>query len=130
MLGKTLSGRYHIIRRLGGGSFGTTFIAEDRQRPGNPQCVVKQLKPQSTDSFTLITARRLFNSEANVLETLGKHHQIPQLLAYFEEHEEFYLVQELISGHDLSTELIPGQTFSEDEVISLLLELRVVIYHP
>ena len=127
MLGKTLSGRYQIIRRLGGGSFGATFIAEDRQRPGNPQCVVKQLKPQSTDSFTLITARRLFNSEANVLETLGKHQRIPQLLAYFEENEEFYLVQELISGHDLSSELIPGRIYSEEEVISLMQDILEIL---
>ncbi|MFB2936185.1 hypothetical protein ACE1B6_13105 [Aerosakkonemataceae cyanobacterium BLCC-F154] len=41
MLGKILGGRYQIIRHLGGGGFGTTFVAVDRHLPGNPQCVVK-----------------------------------------------------------------------------------------
>ncbi|MCA1994493.1 MAG: serine/threonine protein kinase, partial [Coleofasciculus sp. S288] len=67
MLGKTLSGRYKIINHLRGGGFGQTYFAEDLQLPGNPLCVVKQLKPKATDSFTLHTAGRLFDREAQVL---------------------------------------------------------------
>lgn len=120
-----LSGRYYVIRHLGGGGFAQTYLAEDRQRPGNPQCVVKQLKPnvQSNDPnylFTLQTARRLFNSEAEVLEKLGEHPKIPRLLAHFEENQEFYLIQEFIEGHDLSRELTPGKMLSESYVIALL----------
>lgn len=125
MQGTILSGRYYIIRHLGGGGFAQTYLAEDRQRPGNPQCVVKQLKPnvQSNDPnylFTLQTARRLFDSEAEVLEKLGEHPQIPRLLAHFEENQEFYLIQEFIEGHDLSREVTPGKMLSESYVIALL----------
>ncbi|MFP4099163.1 hypothetical protein [Coleofasciculus sp.] len=35
------------------------------------------------------TARRLFNGEAETLEKLGTHDQIPRLLAYFEDNQEF-----------------------------------------
>lgn len=94
MLGNMLVGRYQIISHLGGGGFGETFVAYDTQLPGKPKCVVKKLKPQATDPTTLQTARRLFDTEAQVLYKLGTHNQIPQLLAYFEENEEFYLVQE------------------------------------
>jgi CHASE2 domain-containing sensor protein len=99
LFGKVLAQRYKIVKVLGSGGFSETYIAEDTQRPGNPQCVLKQLKPASTKPEALQLARRLFHSEAQTLEKLGTHDQIPQLLAYFEEDEEFYLVQEQIIGH-------------------------------
>lgn len=136
MLGNTLVGRYQIISNLGGGGFGETYIACDTQLPGTPQCVVKKLKPQSNDPETLQTARRLFNTEAQVLYQLGNcdnqsltssTSRIPQLLAYFEENQEFYLVQEFIEGNDLSNELIPGKVFSQAEVVLLLEEILEIL---
>ncbi|MBH8563665.1 tetratricopeptide repeat protein, partial [Nostoc sp. CENA67] len=104
-----------------------TFVASDTHLPGSPQCVVKKLKPQASDPVTLETARRLFDTEAQVLYKLGIHDRIPQLLAYFEENAEFYLVQEFIEGHDLSTELVPGKTWSQIQVILLLQEILEVL---
>lgn len=126
-LGQTIGGRYSILTLLGQGGFGTTFIAHDKHLPGNNQCVVKQLKPQSTDELTLETARRLFDTEAKVLHQLGTHDQIPQLFAYFEENQEFYLVQELIEGNDLSHEIVPGKQLPESQVISLLQDILEIL---
>jgi serine/threonine-protein kinase len=67
MLGKLLDGRYRVIQVLSAGGFGETYIAEDIRRPGNPRCVLKLLKPGSFDPYYLQTARRLFNSEAEIL---------------------------------------------------------------
>jgi tetratricopeptide (TPR) repeat protein len=127
MLGSKLALRYQIISSLGGGGFGETYVACDTQLPGTPQCVVKKLKPQSNDPETLQTARRLFDTEAQVLYQLGTHEQIPQLRAYFEENQEFYLVQEFIEGHDLSVELIPGKIYLQEEVILLLEEILEIL---
>ncbi len=127
MLGNTLVGRYEIISNLGGGGFGETFVAYDTHLPGSPKCVVKKLKPQATDPVTLQTARRLFDTEAQVLYKLGIHEHIPQLLAYFEENQEFYLVQEYINGHDLNEEIKPGEPISQDRVISLLQEILEIL---
>ncbi|MBD2293961.1 CHASE2 domain-containing protein [Anabaena sphaerica FACHB-251] len=125
--GKILGGRYKIIKVLGAGGFSETYIAEDIQRPDQPQCVVKQLKPATVKPEGLALARRLFSAEAKTLEKLGTHSQIPQLLAYFEEDEEFYLVQEYILGHPLSKELISGKSLSESSAISLLKELLIIL---
>ncbi|BAY20514.1 serine/threonine kinase [Calothrix sp. NIES-2100] len=119
MLGQLLDGRYRIIQELGAGGFGQTFIAEDIKLYNN-QCVVKLLKPLATDPMTLQVARRLFDSEAQLLHKLGTHDQIPQLLAHFEENNEFYLVQQFIAGHPLSDELTPGKQLSEAYAIALL----------
>jgi eukaryotic-like serine/threonine-protein kinase len=128
MQGQTIGGRYQILTQLGKGGFGTTFLAQDMQRPGNPQCVVKHFKPLSTDAYTLREAKRLFNQEALTLETLGKYDQIPQLLAHFEENQEFYLVQEFIPGHDLTKEIPPVHNpLSEPEVIKLLKDILLVL---
>ncbi len=127
MLGKLLDRRYQVTQVLGAGGFGRTYLAQDTRRPGNPICVVKQLKPVSSEPSFLETARRLFNSEAETLEQLGNHDQIPRLLAYFEEDQEFYLVQEFIEGHTLTQELQPGQRWEESRVIELLQEVLSVL---
>jgi serine/threonine protein kinase len=123
MIGTIIDKRYHIIQNLGQGGFGTTFLAKDTKRPGNPLCVVKQFTPASTDPATLTILKRLFDQEAVTLEMLGKHDQIPQLLAHIEEYQKFYIVQEYIEGNDLSDELISGQKMSESDVIQLLIEI-------
>jgi serine/threonine-protein kinase len=127
MLGKLLDRRYQVTQVLGAGGFGRTYLAQDTRRPGNPTCVVKQLKPATSDPTFLEAARRLFNSEAETLEQLGNHDQIPRLLAYFEEDQEFYLVQEYIEGHTLSQELQPGQRWEEGRVITLLQEVLGIL---
>ncbi|MDJ0798768.1 MAG: serine/threonine-protein kinase [Calothrix sp. MO_167.B12] len=128
MLGKTLGGRYKIFQQIGEGGFGVTFLAEDIQRPGNPVCVVKLFRPQTNDSHTLTAGKILFNREAETLERLGIHDQIPRLLAHLQEDRQFYLVQEFIEGYDISQELPPqGNLLSETQVIHLLIEILEVL---
>ena len=120
--------RYKIVDGLGKGGFGRTYKAEDTKRPGNPICVVKQLRPSRSDEQFLIIARRLFETEGKILELLGrKHDQIPQLLAYFEEGGQFYLVQEYIDGQPLDKEIILGKPWEEARVVELLKEVLQVL---
>lgn len=127
MLGKILGGRYQIVRHLGGGGFGQTYLAEDLHLPGQPTCVVKQLKPRMTNPEALQTARRLFDTEAQVLYSLGNHDQIPRLFAHFAEDRDFYLVQEFIPGEVLSQELKVRKRMPENEVIHLIQEILSVL---
>jgi serine/threonine protein kinase len=125
--GDLLDRRYRVLRTLAKGGFGQTYVAEDTRLPGNPWCVVKQLKPASSDPKVLENARRLFLIEAETLQKLGKHDQIPQLLAYFEEEGEFYLVQELIEGHTLTFEFRQGKCWSEVQVCHMLHQVLSVL---
>jgi tetratricopeptide (TPR) repeat protein len=123
MVGQLLDGRYRVVQILSSGAFGQTYLAVDTRRPGHPQCVVKQLRPPSNTSTVLKTAYRLFKQEAEILEKLGKHPQIPFLLAYFEEGNQFYLVEEFVPGHALNREIMAGQAWREERVITLLEEV-------
>jgi formylglycine-generating enzyme required for sulfatase activity len=128
MLGRTLRNHYQIIKDLGEGGFGDTYLAKDLDLPGHPHCVVKHLKPKDPNPAILLIAKGLFDKEAQTLYKLGKlHDQIPSLSAHFEENGEFYLVQDFIEGHDLTKELILGKKSSESHTIKLLHEILEVL---
>lgn len=48
LLDRTLRQRYKIIKRIGGGGFGDTYIAIDLDFPGEPQRVVKHFSPKNS----------------------------------------------------------------------------------
>ncbi|OLP20356.1 hypothetical protein BST81_01075 [Leptolyngbya sp. 'hensonii'] len=123
MLERTLGGRYQIVRHLGGGGFGQTFLARDLHLPNQPACVVKQLKPKTSSPIALQTARSLFNKEAEVLYILGEHDRIPRLFAHFEENREFYLVQEFVEGQTLNQEIVVGNTLRASQVLEILVDV-------
>ncbi len=126
--GTVLDNRYKITKNLSSGGFGRTYLAEDTRRPGFPTCVVKQFKPPQQDEKLLKLLKRAFDTEAKVLEDLGKeHNQIPQLLAYFEEKGQFYLVQEYIKGQPLDKEIFPGKRLEESQVVQLLKEVLPIL---
>ncbi|MEM6611487.1 MAG: protein kinase [Cyanobacteria bacterium P01_C01_bin.72] len=126
LVGKTIQGRYYVVRQLGRGGVGVTFLAQDQQC-FDSQCVVKQLKPKSVNPQTLAIARRLFNREAEIMNRLGHCDRIPRLLAYFEQDNEFFLVQELIEGHDLSQEILAGKPWLEKKTVALLQDVLEVL---
>ncbi|MBW4522742.1 MAG: CHASE2 domain-containing protein [Scytolyngbya sp. HA4215-MV1] len=127
MLGTLLKGRYKIIRVLGAGGFGQTYVAEDLQQPDQSVCVVKHLKPSSQDTAFLQVARRLFDTEVETLRRLGSHDQIPGLLASFEDNQEFYFVQDFIEGCPLSEELSRNRRLSEAQVLDLLRDVLEIL---
>lgn len=127
LLGQQLGGRYEVLDVLGAGGFGHTYIAADRQRPGAPHCVLKHLSFSSQNADMLKQARRMFAQEAATLERLGKHEQIPQLLAYFEEQGEFYLVQEFIQGKPIAHEIPEGTALSERATVELLEDVLSIL---
>ncbi|MFM2061858.1 MAG: Serine/threonine-protein kinase [Cyanobacteriota bacterium] len=128
MIGTILRQRYKIVKQIGAGGFGETYLAEDLDIPVTPKpvCVVKRLQPTAIDPEII----RLFEQEAQILYQLGQNHdQIPKLYAYFQDGQQFYLIQELIDGYDLIQEITPGKKLSEGNVIQLLRDvLEILVY--
>lgn len=124
-----LRDRYRVLQALAQGGFGATFLATDESLPGEPTCVIKQLRPTSNAPHVLQMARDLFRREAKTLGKIGSHPQVPRLLDYFEANQEFYLVQEYISGSTLQQEVKRGGPFTEAGVKQFLSEISPVLQY-
>ncbi|WP_448380815.1 protein kinase domain-containing protein [Gloeomargarita sp.] len=124
-----LQNRYRIVRVLGQGGFGRTYLAQDQNRFGE-YCVLKEFMPARGEPHQIEKAKELFKREAAVLYQL-RHPQIPQFHALFEEEQRLFLVQDYVEGKNyrtlLAERLRRQQTFSESEVYDLLLKVLPVL---
>ncbi|OUL29163.1 serine/threonine-protein kinase [Nostoc sp. 106C] len=122
-----LRGRYRVIKVISDeGGFGRTYLAEDADKL-NEWCVVKQFAPKIQETSALKKAVELFKDEAKQLQKLGEHPQIPTLLAYFEQDNYLFLVQQYINGQNLLQELQKGVIYNESKIIELLLDLLPIL---
>lgn len=117
----TLNNRYQIIKTLGSGGFGDTFLAKDTHLPSQKYCVIKQLKPVINNAEMSQLTEERFAREAAILEDLGEHNsQIPKLYAYFSDKKQFYLIQEYIEGETL-TKVVEKQGKLREEIVKQIL---------
>jgi CHASE2 domain-containing sensor protein/predicted Ser/Thr protein kinase len=126
-LGDLLVNRYRIEKVLAAGGFGITYVASDLQRPGDPECVIKRLRTANNSPQFVEIARRLFKAEAEILEILGRHDRIPQLLAYFESGTDFCLAEEFVRGQPLIDELPIDKRLPDSYAINLLQEMLPIL---
>ena len=123
--------RYQVVRTLGQGGFGRTYLVKDKKSFDN-FCVLKEFVPQATDEQVINKSRELFEREAKVLNHLG-HKQIPKFFGWFEEKSKLFLVQQFVDGETyaqlLQKRRQDNQTFSEAEVTQLLKDLLPVLQY-
>ncbi|MDY6785767.1 MAG: serine/threonine-protein kinase [Cyanobacteriota bacterium] len=114
--------RYRVIKLLEQNQYSRTYEARDCDRLNDP-CIIKQVTPQQIPP----KIAELFGREAELLKKLGKHPQIPQLLAYFQEGQHSYLVQEWMEGQTLLQELQQTGAFNEAKIWQLLNDILPVL---
>lgn len=131
--GLVLGARYRIVRELGHGGFGRTYLAEDLHR-FNEGCVLKEFAPQVQGTYGLQKAEELFSREAGVLYKL-QHPQIPRFRELFQVKQEdkgyLFLVQDFVDGQTyralLEARRHQGLRFNEAEVTQLMIQLLPVL---
>ncbi|MEG4007993.1 serine/threonine-protein kinase [Microcoleus sp. Pol11C1] len=127
--GITLNNHYRIVRELGHGGFGRTYLAEDAHRFNEP-CVLKEFAPQVHGSYALQKSEELFEREAGVLYKL-QHNQIPRFRELFRvsisDRGYLFLVQDYVPGQTyrflLDARKRQGLRFIEAEINQLLLQI-------
>lgn len=126
-----LKGRYRPIGFLDSGGMSRNFLAIDTDMPEERRCVIKQFFPAPQvldDPEAFCKSVELFQREGEQLDRLGNDSkQIPQLLAYLEQEQRFYLIQEFIDGQNLFKELEEQGVYSEDKIRQLLDDILPIL---
>jgi serine/threonine protein kinase len=122
-----LKGRYRVFHTLGQSLACRTFLAVDEDQPSGPRCVIQQFLGPEIVADGQKQLNRTFRCSPNILEELGKHPQIPKLLASFELDGCEYLVQEYIEGRSLAEHISEKGAFKEIYIWYLLAELLPVL---
>ena len=91
---------YQVLRTLGQGGMGTTYLAWNERGKFANQSQLLVLKEMNTDMAKISKAQELFEREANTLRSLN-HSGIPKYYDFFVEAGKKYLAMELVHGKDL-----------------------------
>ncbi len=115
---------YHILRLLGQGGIGTTYLACEA-RPassfGTKVPEVRVLKELRADMAAHAKAQELFEREARILQILD-HAGIPRFYDFFIEDGKSYLVMELIHGLDLERWVLRNGTVPIPQAIQWMIQ--------
>jgi serine/threonine-protein kinase len=129
--GQLIGGHYRILRQLGRGSFGDTYLAEDTHR-FQELCILKEFNPQVQGKLVLDKAQMLFEREAGILYQLN-HPQIPRFRELLRDSGRLFLAQDYVEGPTyrdlLNRRKAYDGHFSEAEVTQLLIQLLPVLQY-
>lgn len=103
--------QYQVLRTLGQGGMGTTYLAWDREQhnlqgiDASPTASLVVLKEMNADMAQIRKAQELFEREARALKSLN-HLGIPKFFDFFVEEDKKYLAMEMIHGQDLEKRIV------------------------
>lgn len=127
LVGQVLQERYHLVARVHGNADRDTYVAldksvvPDRDNAG-VQYILKHFHPPTAQAESML-AKRL-QTAAQIQQCNHLSPQMPQLVAYWQAAEQFFVAYEYIDSQNL-TEEISGQT--EYQVVALLSEMMEVL---
>ncbi|MFK7697053.1 serine/threonine protein kinase [Paenibacillus sp. HJGM_3] len=118
--GTLIANKYRILRFLGVGSYGLTYICLDMD--SGQEVVLKQAKPSKGT-----VSRELLHREIDVLGRL-RHPSIQKLLASFEYQNRLYMVTEHVKGQTVEDLIFErGAVFSEKEALCFVRRLMEIV---
>ncbi|BAY94026.1 MULTISPECIES: FHA domain-containing serine/threonine-protein kinase [unclassified Tolypothrix] len=113
--------QYQVLRTLGQGGMGTTYLAWDATgvTAKHPQLLV--LKQMNADMVKIAKAQELFEREAHTLKSL--HHEgIPKYYDFFVEGGKKYLAMELVHGQDLEKRIYTTGPVTPNQAIAWMIQ--------
>jgi serine/threonine protein kinase, bacterial len=113
--------QYQVLRTLGQGGMGTTYLAWDPagQIARQPKLLV--LKQMNADMAKIAKAQELFEREAHTLKSLN-HPGIPKYYDFFVEDGKKYLAMELVHGQDLEKRIYTNGPVTPNQAIAWMIQ--------
>jgi len=125
--GALLQNRYRVLRQIGGGGMGITYLAEDTRLAGR-RCAIKEMSPAQLSPQDRAWAIPAFQQEAQMLANL-KHHGLTPVTDFFPEGGNWYLVMDFVEGETLEKRLqdAPGGRLPLSEALNVTRQLCDVL---
>jgi serine/threonine protein kinase len=124
--GAVVAGRYRVVKALGRGSFGHTYLAVDTTA-GDREVALKQLHAEGERGWK---AFELFEREAAVLRSL-RHHGIPEIFDHVRDTADdgviAYLVMEYVAGTSLELRIEERASLDPSALLRLVLGLLDIL---
>ena len=124
---RIIRGRYEVLKDIKDGEFIKAYLVKDRDVPSQTPYIVKKLIPPAKDADTLAKIQTLFDERLQEQYKLNGYDQIPDLIASFEENQEFFTIQKFIDGHNLDEEIKPDKLWPETQVVDLLIQVLKIL---
>ncbi len=113
--------QYQVLRTLGQGGMGTTYLAWDKGGCMNGRPSLLVLKEMNADMAQVAKAQELFEREARTLKSLS-HSGIPKYYNFFVEGGKKYLAMELIHGQDLEQRVLVSGPVAPPQAVEWMIQ--------
>ncbi len=124
---KLLGGHYQLIKVIGYGEWGETYLVADVKIAGYPKYVIKRLFTSKNHQIQNKYFGALLKQNAEIVSKISYHEQIAAHIAHFTDNHDFYLVREFVAGRSLAAEIAYAKRLSEIQVIALVKEILEIV---
>ena len=128
MIGKTIAGKYQIVKYLAGKQKVHSYVAISLGGSNTRYYIeiIEILKPVEQEKSLAEITQEIMTGFNN-LSVVDKNQKIPAIIEYFIDESKIYLVQEYIEGKSLAQIVEDRFILSEAEVIDILLDTAVAL---
>ena len=120
MIGKSIGGKYQMVKYLGGSIHAHSYVAQSLDRATERFYLeILKLEDSKTSSLSAITEEIMMGFDN--LSVVDKEQKIPAIVEYFVDESQIFIVQEYIEGKNLAQTIEDRFVLSEIEVIDILI---------
>ncbi|MFP7494656.1 protein kinase [Terribacillus saccharophilus] len=116
--GSYITERFQVIRKLGSGSYGTTYLCNDTSE--FKTCTVKQLRRSRQKRKKYFN---MFQQEYDLLKQLS-HPSIPAATSFFHTDDGYFFVMDFVDGENLEQHIFDAKKrYTENEALQLTIDI-------
>jgi eukaryotic-like serine/threonine-protein kinase len=126
MIGKTIGGKYQMVKYLGGSQDINSYVVATLDQ-NHTRYYLEILKVKNSQRASLSSITQEIMTGFSNLSTADKERGIPEIIEYFVDESQIFIVQEYIEGKDLAQTVTDQFILSEAEVIDILINTATVL---